>query len=163
MTGDLVEFLCSTNLFRSVDRPLVAQLTPDLEIISLSDEEVLVREGDADQNLYLVVAGSLRVRGRNQQNELVLLSAAGPGESAGEMGVLADDPSSTMIDAAGQTRVIRVPRTVFDQFSATHPAAALLVTQSLSQILQRNRVSLALHFSSLFASLAPDVLRDLEL
>ena len=162
MTGDLAEFLGSTDLFRSVDRPLVAQLAPDLEIISLRDGEVLVREGDSDQNLYLVVAGSLRVRGRNQQNEPVLLSTAGPGESAGEMGILADDPSSTTIDAAGQTRVARLPRTAFDRFSATHPAAALLVTQSLSQILQRNRVSLALHLSSLFASLAPEVLRDLE-
>jgi lysophospholipid hydrolase len=162
MISDLVEFLGATELFRSVDPSLVAKLAADLEIVSLRDGEVLVREGDSDQNLYLVLAGRLRVRGKQQRTEPILLSVAGPGESVGQMGILADDPASTTIDATGQTRVARLPRTAFDRFSAMHPAAALFVTQSLSQILQRNRVSLALHLSNLFASFAPEVLRDLE-
>ena len=162
MISDPLAFLSSTELFRAIDPSILAKLAPDVEMVSLRDGEVLVREGDANQNLYLVADGHLRVRGRNQRNEPILLSVAGPGESAGEMGVLADDAASATIEAAGATRVARLPRTAFDRFSAMHPAAALLVTQSLSQCLQRNRLSLALHFSDLFASLAPDVLRDLE-
>ena len=51
MTRDLVEFLGSTELFRSVDPSLIAKLAEDLEIVSLRDGEVLVREGDSDQHL----------------------------------------------------------------------------------------------------------------
>jgi lysophospholipid hydrolase len=162
MTSDLVQFLGSTVLFRSVGPSVLETFAAEIEIVPLHDGEVLVREGVSDQNLYLVLAGHLRVRGRQEGSEPILLSVAGPGESAGEMGVLADDPSVTTIDAAGQTQVARLPRAAFDRFSETHPAAALLVTQSLSRILQRNRVSLALRLSKLFASLNPDVLRDLE-
>lgn len=159
---ELAEFLGSTELFRSVDRSLIAELATDLDTVSLHDGEVVVREGDSDQNLYLVLAGGLRVYGRNHRSESILLSVAGPGDSVGEMGMLADDPVSTTIDAAGPTRVARMSRAAFDRFSAKQPAAALVVSQSLSQRLQRSLLSLALHQSNLFASLEPDVLRDLE-
>ena len=159
---DLMDFLRSTELFRSVDPSLIRELAADWENVSLGDGEILVIEGETDQNLYLVLAGRLRVRGKQPGADPILLSVAGPGETAGEMGILADGPASATIEADGQTQVARLPRTAFYQFAARHPAAALLITQSLSRILQRNRVSLALHLSNLFASLAPDVLRDLE-
>jgi lysophospholipid hydrolase len=160
--AELADFLGSTELFRSVDRSLISKLAAGVDTLSLNDGEDLVREGDVDQNLYLVVAGHLRVRVRNQRNDWILLSVASTGESVGEMGILADDPASATIDAAGPTQVVRLPRSTFDQFSAKHPATALLVTQSLSRRLQRSLLCRALHQSSLFSSLDPDALRDLE-
>ncbi len=160
--GERAEFLGSTELFRSLDRSLILKLAAGLETVSLDDGEVLVREGDTDQNLYLVLAGRLRVCVRNPRNEWIVLSFASSGESVGEMGILADDRASATIDAVGPAQVARLPRTVFDQFSAMYPAAALLVTQSLSQRLQRSLLLLALHRNNLFAALDPDVLRDLE-
>ena len=160
--GERAAFLGSTELFQPLDRSLILELAAGAENVALRDGEVLVREGDADQNLYLVVAGRLRVRVRNSQNEWTVLSLVSSGESVGEMGILADDLASATLDAVGPTEVARLPRTVFDQFSAMHPAAGLVVTQSLSRRLQRSLLLLALHRNSLFASLDPDVLRDLE-
>ena len=161
--SELAEFLCTTELFRSVDASLIAELAAHMDVVSLDEGDLLVREGTSDQNLYLVMSGHLRVSGRNPRNEPIPLSVAGAGESVGEMGILAHDPATSTIDALGEARAARLPRAAFDQFSTRHPAAALLVTQLLGQRLQRNRLSLALRQSSLFGSLAPDVLRDLEL
>jgi NTE family protein/lysophospholipid hydrolase len=160
--AELANLLGSTELFRSVEASLISTLAAGVDTLSLHDGEVLVREGDADQNLYLVIAGRLRVCVRNERNKSTLLHFASTGESVCEMGILADDLASATIDAVGPTQVARLPRTAFDRFSAMHPAARLLITQSLSRQLQRNLLSLALHRSSLFSSLDPDVLRDLE-
>ena len=56
MISDLAAFLGSTELFRSVDPSLIAKLAADLEVVSLRDGEIVVREGDSDQNLYLVLS-----------------------------------------------------------------------------------------------------------
>ena len=160
--GERAAFLGSTGLFGSLDPSLLEALAASLEPRSLHDGEVLVREGDPDQSLYLVTSGRLRVCLTNQQSERIVLAYVARGESVGEMGLLADDPSAATIEAVDATEVVRLPRTAFDEFTAANPAAALVVTQSLSQRLQRNLLGLALHQNNLFAALDSDVLQDLE-
>ena len=55
MTDDLVEFVRSTELFQGVDVTVVRELARELKIVELRDREVLIRQGDSDQNLYLVL------------------------------------------------------------------------------------------------------------
>ncbi len=155
-------FLGSTELFGSLDPSLLGTLAASLESRRLNDGEALVREGDADQSLYLVMSGRLRVCAANQQNEPIVLAYVARGESVGEMGLLADDPWSSTIDAVGEAEVVRLSRVALDRFAAANSTAGLLITQSLSQRLQRNLLGLALHRDNLFASLDPDALRDLE-
>ena len=160
--GERAAFLGSTGLFGTVDPSLLDTLASSLETRWLNDGEVLVREGDADQSLYLVMSGCLRVCVKNLRNERTVLAYVAYGESVGEMGLLANDPSSATIDAVGKAEVVRLPRAAFDQFAAANPAAGLLVTQALSRRLQRNLLGLALRRNGLFASLDLDVLQDLE-
>ncbi len=160
--GERAAFLGSTGLFGSLDPSLLDTLASSLETRRLNDGEVLVREGDEDQSLYLVISGRLRVCVTNERNERMVLAYVARGESVGEMGILADDPSLATIDAVGEVEVLGLSRVGFEQFAATNPAAGLLVTQSLSRRLQRNLVGLALHRNNLFASLDADALRDLK-
>jgi len=161
-TEDLAAALRTTDLFGSLDASLLAELASGMEAKSVQSGEFLHREGDRDPSLYLVLAGRLRVSVSNFRNEKVLLAYVSPGESVGEMGILANDPASTTIEAVSPVEVARLTRTAFDQFSGRHPGAALLITHALSRRLERNLLGLALRRHSLFASLDPDVLRDLE-
>jgi len=158
----LVEFLCSTELFGGVQVAAVAGIARDMRLMSLQDGEVLVRQGDLAQDLYLVLAGRLRVTAHNRANDPRLVLHVEAGESVGEMAVLCDDPASATIVAAGEVQVAALSRLAFNQFSAAQPFAALQVTQALSRRQQRHRLSVALHLSDLFAALAPEAIADLE-
>lgn len=162
MTGNLGDFLQSTELFSSLDAAVIAEFVPDLRVVDLADGEALVTQGDLDQNLYVLVSGHLRAIGRNHRYEERLLLEAGPGESVGEMSVLCDDIASATILADGASKVVAIPRTAFDRFFANHPHAALLFMQKLSQHVQRYRLAIALHLSNVFDAFDQDSLRDLE-
>lgn len=161
MTDDLVEFVRSAELFQGVNSAIVRELARELKIVELRDREVLIRQGDSDQNLYLVLSGRLRVTRHDQRKGASLLSEVQPGESVGEMAILSDDPASATVTAAGDTRVVGLSQDVFQRFSAASPDAAQQVTQTLSRRQQQHRLSIALHLSNLFDTPDPDVLRDL--
>lgn len=160
--SELVDFLCSTELFQGVQVNVVTQIAQAIRLMTLQDGEVLVRQGELTPDLYIVLAGRLRVPVHNRANAPRLVLHIEAGESVGEMAVLCDDPATATIVADGNVQVAALSRTAFNQFSAAQPYAALQVTQALSRRQQRHRLSVALHLSDLFAALAPEVIADLE-
>jgi len=135
---------------------------PHLRVVRLSDGNALVNQGDRDQNLYLLMSGALRVTGQNQRDGPRVLLEVSPGESVCEMSVLTDDPAMATVSSVGESCVAALPRAAFEMFSTQYPRAALHVMQSLSERLQKYRLSIALHLSNLFETLDANVLRDLE-
>jgi lysophospholipid hydrolase len=162
MPQNLVDFLRSTELFQDIEPVAVTELASELKPIRLQDEEVLIREGDSDDNLYLVFSGGLRVTLPSQRNRAPWFFEVGPGESVGEMAILAADPASATISASGETSLLALSRALFDRFSASHPHAALTVSEALSKRLQRHRLSMTLRRSNLFEPDDSEVLRSLE-
>src|ERR1700735_5152714 len=139
MLPNLVEFLQSTELFQHVEPAALSELARALKLINLHDGDVLIREGDSDDNLYLVFCGCLRVTLPIQRNQAPSFSDAFPGESVGKMAILANDPAHATISASGETSLLALSRALFDRFSATHPHAALGVSEALGKRLQRHQ------------------------
>jgi CRP-like cAMP-binding protein len=54
-------FLAATELFSGLDKSLLHKIGSVLGVIQVAPNEVLVRQGDTDGDLYLVVCGGLRV------------------------------------------------------------------------------------------------------
>jgi predicted acylesterase/phospholipase RssA/CRP-like cAMP-binding protein len=152
------DFLRSTALFAGVNAMAVRELAQKIATVTLGDGEVLVRPGDANRKLFIVKSGCLQVMGAGSS----LLFQVTPGETTCEMGLLADDPSSTTVEAVGETVVLVVKRDDFDHFCASRPHMAFHLIQSLGRRLQAHRLSLALHLGRLLDLLAPEVARDLE-
>ncbi|HUL16138.1 MAG TPA: cyclic nucleotide-binding domain-containing protein [Terriglobales bacterium] len=151
----------STQLFQNVDPLAVEELIAQLSIVKLEDGQVLVSQGDQDPSLYLLMSGRLRVAVSDRRGELHLLYVVNPGESAGEMSILSDDPASGSILSAARSTVLAIPRAAFENFCSKYPKDALHVMQSLSERLQRYHLSLTLHVSDLFEGLDADALHDL--
>jgi predicted acylesterase/phospholipase RssA/CRP-like cAMP-binding protein len=156
------DFLRSTIVFRELDAAALRELEAVLRVVALRDGDVLVRQGAANRNLYLVTSGCLRVSSRTPDSESRVLFDVQPGETVCEMGLLADDPSSTTVEAAGETSVLALVRDDFDRFCDAHPDVALHLMQSLGRRLQIHQLSLALHLGYSFAILGPELIRDLE-
>src|SRR5438132_328806 len=125
MSGDLKQFLESTEAFRFVDGLAVAGLVPALRVIELAPGETLLSAGGDDQNLYLLMSGGLRALGYNRKREERALLDVAPGECINEMPVLSGDCPTYSVVATSRSSVAALSRQAFEAFSTEWPAAGL--------------------------------------
>ncbi len=95
--------------------------------------EVLLRQGEPSDALYVVVTGRLRtvVRGPDGVDATVRETAAF--STVGELGLLTDLPRSATVLALRDSEVIRLPREAFRAFAMKHPEALLRVASIVAE------------------------------
>jgi uridine kinase len=87
---------------------------------------VFLREGDPSGDLYLVLAGTFRLRRGHLD-----LKTIGPGDHFGAIAMLTGLPRTASVTAATDARVARITPEAWGAFAARDPSAALRVLQWL--------------------------------
>ncbi|KAI9190694.1 uncharacterized protein BJ171DRAFT_434169 [Polychytrium aggregatum] len=153
----LVGFMSRANLDRLVERHpailltlakrLISQLSPivlhidvALEWTTISAGQLLCRQGDHSDALYIVLNGRLRSIAEHQRNgekQLEILGEYGQGESVGEQEVLTDVRRPATIHAIRDTEIAVMPKTLFNTLCLRHPEitiqmAKIIATRSIS-------------------------------
>ncbi len=107
-------------------------LTVGLPEIELAAGDVLVREGEASHDLYVLVAGRLMVRKGDE--DFIVIDA--PGACVGEMGVLLGrSPTATVVATEpSRLRVIHDAPTALDESPAVLHAVATLLARRLDLV-----------------------------
>src|SRR6201981_3983665 len=84
-----------SNLFASLSAEAMAALEAQLTPVTLMSGEVLFKEGEPSDSLYIVISGRLRVVSRAPEDQSERLVAdLGHGEMVGEMGLGGAEPTS---------------------------------------------------------------------
>lgn len=92
------------------------------ELLSLKAGEALVRRGEQERAIYLVVSGLLEVSGGSQQSQtLGRLVREGPGAVVGEVGLFDGQPRSASVWAAQATQLVKLPLAALQAFTAADP------------------------------------------
>jgi CRP/FNR family cyclic AMP-dependent transcriptional regulator len=113
--------------------PLFSQLTQeDLEIIARStrrtffdDGEFIIREGDLDRKLYIIISGEIEVvKNAGGKNEIKLRRLK-PRDFVGEMSLLDDLPRSASVIARSETQVLFLDALDLQKIIMCHPAIAV--------------------------------------
>ncbi len=112
-----------SRLFGALDGPVLRDVEADLELVTLRGGEMLFREGDPGDALYLVINGRLRVVARQDTGEERVLAELGRGESVGEMAILGGEHRGATVYAVRDTNLARLSRENFDRHSAKYPQA----------------------------------------
>jgi CRP-like cAMP-binding protein len=99
---------------------------------SLAGGEVLFREGEAGDEMYIVRSGRLELRAGGRQLELV-----GPGGLVGEMALIDPAPRSATAVARGRCVVVAVNADTFDELVKLVPRLALEVMRIMTRRLRR--------------------------
>jgi CRP-like cAMP-binding protein len=86
--------------------------------------EVLIREGERSDGLYIVLSGEVEVKKGHQ-----LLAHLKEGEVFGEMSLLQKTPASATVQASKRTSLLRLPREQFDEIVLSHPQILMLVSE----------------------------------
>ena len=124
-------------LFAALDSQARAAVESEAEWVSLESGDVLFREGDAGDALFVLITGRLRVTVKGPDGADVLVAEIGRGEPIGEMALLTGDRRSATVVAVRDSRLVRLTRSAFERIVHRCPAAMLRVTQRLVHRLQR--------------------------
>jgi CRP-like cAMP-binding protein len=136
------EFLRSVRLFKDFSDADRAALAPRLRERSLRRGQVLMREGDAGDEMFLVVGGSLivskAVTGRVEQ----VLARFGRGDFTGEMSLFDQAPRSATIQAEADSVLLTLDRNNLKRLIEMNPSAAASFFFALVQVfIERLRAS----------------------
>src|SRR5438093_7531159 len=122
------ETLRSAPLFAQLPADDLARLAEMAEPMTLAPGDLLIREGDPGDAMYVIVAGQLDVSKLSGGVE-VQLAREGPGSIQGEMSAIEGRPRSASVRAITQVEVLRIPRDALLAVFAITPEAAFSVLQ----------------------------------
>ena len=121
-------------LFRGAPSSELFQMVNDLPVETYEAGACIFREGEAGENLYVVMEGSLEVlMGADSPDEL-LLRTCGPGEYIGEMSlILPEGKRTATVRAKRRTRTWVMSRIKFQEILHRWPMIAYSMVRILSE------------------------------
>ena len=138
----------SVNLLARI--PLFADLPPEeldrlmsaLDVVNLKSGDILFREGDLGEHLYVMVRGELEINmASNTDNELIL-NVLKEGEYLGEMSLIMPGGRRTAgARARGDVVLLSMSRQQFQDLLHRHPELANAMVSVLSQRLDSTNVA----------------------
>jgi CRP/FNR family cyclic AMP-dependent transcriptional regulator len=91
------ELLSQVGLFRGLNQKHLTHLARCMTVERFESGQVIIRQGEAGQALYIVASGSVEVRRERPGDEPLVLNTLGKGQFFGEMALLDDYPRSATI------------------------------------------------------------------
>src|SRR5580765_8089224 len=122
MTDDITSALRAVNhvvggqgLFTSLDAATQDLVERELRWTWLNGGDVLFRQGDAGDAMYMVITGKLEALVETRGREAEVVGEISRGEWVGEMAVLTGDPRSATIRAKRDSSLVRFSREAFER------------------------------------------------
>jgi CRP/FNR family transcriptional regulator, cyclic AMP receptor protein len=109
---------------------------------SFNTGDVIFREGDEGNAMYILVEGSVDLKKKVEKGETVLKTVNVPNEFFGEMALIDDRPRSATAIAAAPTKLIEVDEATFENLVVTNGKFALKVIKVLSERIRSSNVQI---------------------
>ena len=119
--------LHSSSLFGSIELSdrIWQDIEAELDVVSLSSGELLVRRGDTSDSLYIVVSGRLRVVNDAAGEGEARLVELGRGQVVGEMGLITGDRRTASVVAIRDTLLARLSQAGFQRLLHRYPQTVM--------------------------------------
>ncbi|MDX1613702.1 MAG: cyclic nucleotide-binding domain-containing protein [Candidatus Promineifilaceae bacterium] len=128
------------NVFGEQELTALHTLQQRIDWLHVSNGDVVFRQGDPSDGMYLVVSGRLRVVHHDPDDPTAgpqTLTEIGAGEIVGEYGLLTDAPRSASLYAVRHSVLARVTPTLFEQLVKENPELMGRVARVIVQRQQR--------------------------
>lgn len=115
-------------VFEGIGQDVLDQLEAAMDPVSYAPDEVLIRQGDLGDEMFLVTEGSVRVvANRTMAGTRFELDLKAPA-LVGEMAVITREPRTATVMALTRTKGLRIGRAAFEALIATYPRVARFLT-----------------------------------
>lgn len=118
-----------TSTFGDLDPSVLRQFQAEAEWRHLGAGEILFRQGDHSDAMYVVVNGRLRIAVQADNGDERIVGESGPGQLVGEFALLAGEPHSATAYALREAGIARISRALFERLVAQSPEVLLPITR----------------------------------
>lgn len=132
------------DLFGSINMTDMQQLQSEMQWQTLAKGDVLFRQGDPGDGMYIVITGRLQIFILDDNKKEKLHSEVGPGEVVGEIALLTQETRSATLYAIRETNVVKLPTHVFDKLIDQYPKMMVQITRMIvrrQQQMLANKIS----------------------
>ena len=136
-TGLERELLSSVPLLAGADEQTLAELAHLLRPVEVHAGEIVIRQGDPADRLFLVRSGRLRVL-VDQEDGLRTVRELGAGAAIGELALLTGAPRSATVQAVRDGELLELDAEVFHTLLNRDPGLAVAVARTLAVQLQES-------------------------
>jgi CRP-like cAMP-binding protein len=137
------EALRSAPLFRELNDEAAAALRASMIEVHLDRGEVLFREGDEGDRVYVVTDGKIKLGRTAQDGRENLLALLGPGQMFGELSLFDPGPRSATATAVTETSLLGLGHTDLVPLLSGRPEVARGLLLQLASRLRRSNDTLA--------------------
>ena len=153
LEGETVEALARLSLMERVvflrQVPLFAELSPaDLEHIAAiatenvwPDGEVVARQGEAGEEMFVVVEGTISILVTRDGSEPVEVARRGAGDYVGEMAAISREPRMGTLVCGGDVRALTIDRPRLERILRERPEASLAMMRVLCSRLRESHLA----------------------
>jgi CRP-like cAMP-binding protein len=138
--ADKLEMLAGIKLFAGCSREELMQLASLFDEVERPPGTVLVREGEAGQEFFVIVEGTLSATLHGRR-----IASLGPGDFFGEMSLLESAPRAATIVAETAVRLLVVDPRGFSGLVASAPPVGIKMLRIMSQRLRGVEQAVATH------------------
>ncbi|MCZ6465223.1 MAG: cyclic nucleotide-binding domain-containing protein [Proteobacteria bacterium] len=151
-TGAHTDSLRTVPLFGSLDEETLRHLLDRVRLVSLSEGEVLFRQGDPADALYVVAEGAVVpiAEPDASSDRRVRLAVLDEGEFFGEIGLVTNRPRNATVEAIVDTRLLSVDRAVMWSLIEDDPR----VFKTVLRFLRKRLIDRLVRTSPIFAAFA---------
>ncbi len=137
-----VNLLGNIPFFTSLPEEELDRLTNELDVLNLKNGEILFKEGDPGEHLYVVVNGQLEILMAPGTGDELILNVLKEGEYLGEMSLIQPGGHRTAsARARGDSVLLTMSRKQFLDLIKRHPELSFAMVNVLSQRLDSTNVS----------------------
>ena len=135
--NDIVKLLDHSPLGAELSDKEEALLAGLMEERRLEDGEFLIRDGDTDDRLHVIVAGKVEVVKRTGADDYASLAVLRDGELAGELSFIDGTPHTVGLRALTDTHVVSLTREAFEGIIESHPQLVYKVMRVVARSAHR--------------------------
>jgi signal transduction histidine kinase len=128
-------------LFADLSEDDLEQLYKMAETVSIPAGQLVLREGDPGDSLYVVLVGELEVTKR-QGGQDILLALRKPGQFFGEMALLERAPRSASVRTLQESRLLVISQATFQTLLSCSPSAPLKILRTVTSRLRSTESAL---------------------
>lgn len=134
-------------IFSALDAAAITELARVSKPLGYGAREIIVREGDGGDSMFLLSRGEARVT-ISKDGATDEVARLGAGAFFGEMSLLTGDPRTATVTAVTDCDLLELSADSFRQIVAANPAIVDVITEAMA----RRRVELGQHRASLSAA-----------
>ena len=124
-------------MFPALQAADIGEIAGNMQPVHLRRDDVLFRQGDPGDSLYILVTGRLQVLGRCPAGLAKVLNELSSGDSVGEMALITGEPRSADVTALRDSHVACLSREAFVGIAHRYPQVLMVIAGNVIRWLRR--------------------------